>query len=116
MFFMLRVHLQPENESVRLSNRQVRRQICRGGPNERPSPEGSREKDLELFETFQNDLKKKVAIGGREHRTLQADRPEDSVAEIRHALKFIPPERLRIRTFAIDVTGFRKRQDLSRAS
>jgi hypothetical protein len=50
---------------------------------------------------------------GREDRTLQTDRPEDSVAEIRQALKFIPPERLGIRTFAVDVTGFRKRQDLS---
>jgi hypothetical protein len=50
---------------------------------------------------------------GREDRTLQADRPEDSVAEIRQALKFIPPERLGIRTFAVDVTGFRKRQDVS---
>ena len=28
------------------------------------------------------------------HRTLQADRPEDVAAEIRKALKYIPPERL----------------------
>ena len=48
-------------------------------------------------------------------RDLQADRPEDSVVEIRQALKFIPPERPGIRTFAVDVTGVRKRQDFSRA-
>jgi len=45
---------------------------------------------------------------------LQADRP-DSVAEIRQALKFIQPERPGIRTFAVDVTGIRKKQDLRRA-
>jgi 5-methyltetrahydropteroyltriglutamate--homocysteine methyltransferase len=52
------------------------------------------QKDLELFEPFKNDLKKKVAIGVVSHRTLQADRPEDVAAEIRKALKFIPAERL----------------------
>ena len=52
------------------------------------------QKDLELLAPFKNDLKKKVAIGVVSHRTLQADRPEDVAAEIRKALKFIPPERL----------------------
>jgi hypothetical protein len=38
---------------------------------------------------------------------LQADRLEDSVAEIRQALKFIPPERLGIRTsdFLLQIFG-----------
>ncbi len=51
-------------------------------------------KDIELFERFKGDLKKKICIGAVSHRTLQADRPEDVAAEIRKALKYIPPERL----------------------
>lgn len=51
-------------------------------------------RDIELFERFKHDLKKKIAIGAVSHRTLQADRPEDVAAEIRRALKYIPPERL----------------------
>ncbi len=51
-------------------------------------------KDIELFEPLKNDLSKKVAVGVVSHRTLQADRPEDVAAEIRRALKYIPPERL----------------------
>ncbi len=51
-------------------------------------------KDIELFDRFKHDLKKKVCIGAVSHRTLQADRPEDVAAEIRKALKHIPPERL----------------------
>jgi 5-methyltetrahydropteroyltriglutamate--homocysteine methyltransferase len=54
-------------------------------------------KDIELFERFK-DSKKKVAVGAVSHRTLQADRPEDVAAEIRRALKHIPPERLIIST------------------
>src|SRR5438067_10748675 len=52
------------------------------------------QKDLELFEPFKNDLKKKIAIGAVSHRVLQADRPEDVAGEIRKALKYIPAERL----------------------
>ena len=52
------------------------------------------QKDLELFEPFKHDLKKKIAIGAVSHRSLQADRPEDVAAEIRSALKYIPPDRL----------------------
>lgn len=52
------------------------------------------QKDLELFEPFKHDLKKKICIGAVSHRTLQADRPEDVAAEIRKALKYIPVERL----------------------
>lgn len=50
--------------------------------------------DIELFERFKNNLDKKIAIGAVSHRTLQADRPEEVAAEIRRALKYIPPERL----------------------
>jgi 5-methyltetrahydropteroyltriglutamate--homocysteine methyltransferase len=52
------------------------------------------QKDLELFEPFKHDLKKKICIGAVSHRALQADRPEDVAGEIRKALKYIPPERL----------------------
>jgi 5-methyltetrahydropteroyltriglutamate--homocysteine methyltransferase len=52
------------------------------------------QKDLELFEPFKHDLKKKICLGAVSHRTLQADRPEDVAAEVRKALKYIPPERL----------------------
>ncbi len=51
------------------------------------------QKELELFAPFRHDLKKKIRIGAVSHRMLQADRPEDVAAEIRKALKYIPPER-----------------------
>src|SRR5215472_5034179 len=52
------------------------------------------QRDLELFEPFKQDLKKKICLGVVSHRTLQADRPEDVAAEIRKALKHIPVEKL----------------------
>jgi 5-methyltetrahydropteroyltriglutamate--homocysteine methyltransferase len=52
------------------------------------------QKDLELFEPFKNDLKKKVCIGAVSHRSLQADRPEEVAGEIRKALKYIPADKL----------------------
>ena len=52
------------------------------------------QQDLELFEPFKHDLKKKIAIGAVSHRALQADRPEDVAGEIRKALRYIPPDRL----------------------
>ena len=52
------------------------------------------QKDLELFEPLKHDLKKKICIGAVSHRALQAERPEEVAAEIRKALKYIPPERL----------------------
>ena len=52
------------------------------------------QRDLELFEPLKHDLKKKICIGAVSHRSLQADRPEDVAAEVRKALKYIPPERL----------------------
>jgi 5-methyltetrahydropteroyltriglutamate--homocysteine methyltransferase len=52
------------------------------------------QRDLELFEPFKHDLKKKICIGAVSHRVLQADRPEDVACEIRNALKYITAERL----------------------
>ena len=52
------------------------------------------QKDLELFERYKKDLPKKICIGAVSHRSLQADRPEDVAAEIRRALKYIPPKKL----------------------
>ncbi len=52
------------------------------------------QQDVPLFEPFKHALKKKIAIGGVCHRTLQADRPEEVAGEIRKAMKYIPPERL----------------------
>ncbi|MBC7354377.1 MAG: hypothetical protein H5U08_18630 [Thermogutta sp.] len=51
-------------------------------------------KDIELFGSLSKGLPKKIAVGVVSHRTLQADRPEDVAAEIRRALKYIPPEKL----------------------
>jgi hypothetical protein len=51
------------------------------------------QKDLELFEPFKHDFKKKICLGTARHRTLQ-DRPEEVAAQVRKALKYIPPERL----------------------
>jgi 5-methyltetrahydropteroyltriglutamate--homocysteine methyltransferase len=52
------------------------------------------QRDLELLAPFRHDLKKKICIGAVSHRTLQADRAEDVAAEIRRALKVVPPEQL----------------------
>jgi 5-methyltetrahydropteroyltriglutamate--homocysteine methyltransferase len=52
------------------------------------------QRDLELFEAFKHDLKKKICIGVVSHRTLQADPPKEVAVEIRKALQYIPPERL----------------------
>jgi 5-methyltetrahydropteroyltriglutamate--homocysteine methyltransferase len=49
--------------------------------------------EIELFDRFK-DTGKKIAVGAVSHRTLQADRPDDVAAEIRRAMKHIPPERL----------------------
>jgi 5-methyltetrahydropteroyltriglutamate--homocysteine methyltransferase len=52
------------------------------------------QRDLELFEPFKHDLKKKICIGAVSHRSLQADTPEDVAGQIRSALKYIPAEKL----------------------
>lgn len=51
-------------------------------------------KDIELFGSLSRGLEKKICVGVVSHRTLQADRPEDVAAEVRRALKYIPPEKL----------------------
>jgi 5-methyltetrahydropteroyltriglutamate--homocysteine methyltransferase len=51
-------------------------------------------RDIELFEPFKHDLKKKICIGAVSHRTLQADRADDVAASIRTALEHIAPEQL----------------------
>ena len=61
------------------------------------------QKDLELFEPFKNDLKKKICIGAVSHRALQADRPEEVAgrdsqgAEVHSAGAPDRVERLRLR-------------------
>ncbi len=52
------------------------------------------QQDVPHLEPFKHDLKKKIAIGGVSHRSLQADQPDDVAGEIRNALKYIPPEKL----------------------
>jgi len=52
------------------------------------------QRDLELFEPFKHDLKKKICIGAVSHRVLQADRPEEVAGEIRKAMEYIPAEKL----------------------
>lgn len=52
------------------------------------------QKDLPLFAPFAKSMQKKIAIGVVSHRQLQCDRPEDVAAEIRKAMKYIPPEKL----------------------
>jgi 5-methyltetrahydropteroyltriglutamate--homocysteine methyltransferase len=52
------------------------------------------QKDIELFESFKRNLKKKICIGAVSHRALQADRPQDVAAEIRKAMKYLPVESL----------------------
>jgi 5-methyltetrahydropteroyltriglutamate--homocysteine methyltransferase len=51
-------------------------------------------RDIELFERFKGDKRKKICIGAVSHRSLQADRPEEVAASIRRALKYIAPENL----------------------
>ena len=48
--------------------------------------------DFEHYGTLSKD--KKIAVGVISHRTMQIERPEEVADLIRHALKFIEPERL----------------------
>ncbi len=50
--------------------------------------------DIALLERFKHDPKKKICIGAVSHRTLQADRPLEVAASIRHALQYVKPENL----------------------
>ena len=50
--------------------------------------------DLELFRSYRNSLKKKIAVGIVSHRTLQVESPEEVAHDIRYALTHIDPEHL----------------------
>lgn len=55
-------------------------------------------RELELLAPYMKERGKKVCIGVVSHRRLQVEQPEEVAATIRHALKFIPPERLIVST------------------
>jgi 5-methyltetrahydropteroyltriglutamate--homocysteine methyltransferase len=50
--------------------------------------------EIDLFKPYANGLKKKVAVGVVNHRSLQADMPEVVAGRIRRALEAIPPDKL----------------------
>jgi 5-methyltetrahydropteroyltriglutamate--homocysteine methyltransferase len=55
-------------------------------------------KELELFASYKDSLKKKIAVGMVSHRTLQADFPETIAERIRKSLKYIPADKLVLST------------------
>jgi 5-methyltetrahydropteroyltriglutamate--homocysteine methyltransferase len=55
-------------------------------------------KELPLFKSYKNSLKKKIAVGVISHRTLQADFPDVIAARIRRCLDFIPADKLVLST------------------
>ena len=55
-------------------------------------------KELSLFDSYKDSLKKKVAVGMISHRTLQADFPDVVADRIRRALEHIPAEKLILST------------------
>ncbi len=55
-------------------------------------------RELDLLAPYMKKPGKKVCIGVVSHRRLQVEQPEEIAATIRHALKFIPAERLIIST------------------
>lgn len=55
-------------------------------------------REIELLAPYMKERGKKVCIGVVSHRRLQVEQPEEVAATIRHALKFIPAERLIIST------------------
>jgi 5-methyltetrahydropteroyltriglutamate--homocysteine methyltransferase len=50
--------------------------------------------DLELFRSYRNKLRKKIAVGIVSHRTLQVESPEEVAHDIRYALSHVDPENL----------------------
>jgi 5-methyltetrahydropteroyltriglutamate--homocysteine methyltransferase len=50
--------------------------------------------DLELFRSYRNKLRKKIAVGVVSHRTLQVESPEEVAHDIRYALSHIDAENL----------------------
>jgi 5-methyltetrahydropteroyltriglutamate--homocysteine methyltransferase len=55
-------------------------------------------KELPLFKSFKDRLKKKIAVGVISHRTLQADFPNVVADRIRRCLEFIPADKLVLST------------------
>jgi 5-methyltetrahydropteroyltriglutamate--homocysteine methyltransferase len=55
-------------------------------------------RDVELLAPYMLRAGKKVCIGVVSHRRLQVERPEEVAATIRHALQYVPAERLVIST------------------
>jgi 5-methyltetrahydropteroyltriglutamate--homocysteine methyltransferase len=55
-------------------------------------------REVELLGPYMRSKGKKVCVGVVSHRRLQVEQPEEIAATIRHALKYIPPERLIIST------------------
>src|SRR5213078_2315115 len=55
-------------------------------------------KELPLFDSYKDSLKKKIAVGVISHRTLQGDFPDVVAARIRRALEHIPADKLVLST------------------
>jgi 5-methyltetrahydropteroyltriglutamate--homocysteine methyltransferase len=55
-------------------------------------------REIELLAPYMVSAGKKVCIGAVSHRQLQVEQPEEVAAAIRHALRFVPPERLIVST------------------
>ena len=54
--------------------------------------------EIDLFKPFAGNLKKKVAVGVVNHRTLQADMPPVVAGRVRRALEVIPADKLILST------------------
>jgi 5-methyltetrahydropteroyltriglutamate--homocysteine methyltransferase len=55
-------------------------------------------KELPLFASYKDRLKKKIAVGVVSHRTLQADFPDVVADRVRRCLEYIPADRLVLST------------------
>jgi 5-methyltetrahydropteroyltriglutamate--homocysteine methyltransferase len=55
-------------------------------------------KELPLFASYRDRLKKKIAVGVVSHRTLQADFPDVVAARVRRCLEYIPADKLVLST------------------
>ena len=55
-------------------------------------------RELSLFDSYKDRLKKKIAVGVVSHRTLQADFPEVVAQRVRRCLEHIPAEKLILST------------------
>ena len=55
-------------------------------------------RELSLFDSYKNSLKKKIAVGVISHRTLQADFPDVIAERIRRCLQHIPADKLILST------------------